>query len=146
MCKVLEPQEDVQVSKPKEPWWGYVKNVIRRYPYYQKELKRLKESRITPSYSKGGGVGRSCRKTEITALRSLQPRDQERYEAVEKALQKTRRMPDADLRLKFIEWTYFARNRITLEHAAMRLYVSYPTILRWNKDFCYMVAKYLHLT
>lgn len=134
------------MSHPREPWWGYVKNVIRKYPYYQTELKRIKSSKVTPTYSKGGGVGKSCRKTELTALRSLPPRDQERFEAVEKALQKTKRMPDAELRLKFLEMTYFSRNRITVQGAAMRLYVSYSTAIRWNKDFAYMVAYNLHLT
>lgn len=134
------------MSHPREPWWGYVKNVIRKYPYYQAELKRIKSSKVTPTYSKGGGVGKSCRKTELTALRSLPPRDQERFEAVEKALQKTKRMPDAELRLKFLEMTYFSRNRITVQGAAMRLYVSYSTAIRWNRDFAYMVAYNLHLT
>ena len=134
------------MSHPREPWWGYVKNVIRKYPYYQAELKRIKSSKVTPTYSKGGGVGKSCRKTELTALRSLPPRDQERFEAVEKALQKTKRMPDAELRMKFLEMTYFSRNRITVQGAAMRLYVSYSTAIRWNKDFAYMVAYNLHLT
>lgn len=134
------------MSHPREPWWGYVKNVIRKYPYYQAELKRIKSAKVTPTYSKGGGVGKSCRKTELTALRSLPPRDQERYEAVEKALQKTKRMPDAELRLKFLDMTYFSRNRTTVQGAAMRLYVSYSTAIRWNKDFAYMVAYNLHLT
>lgn len=133
------------MSRPREPWWGYVKNVIRKYPVYQAELRRIKESRITPTYSRGGGVGRSRRKTELTALRSLPPRDQERYEAVEKALQKTKKMPDGDLRMRFIEWTYFSR-KYTVQGAAMALHVSYSTAIRWNRDFAYMVAYNLHLT
>ena len=135
------------MSKYREVWWDYVKKVIRLYPVYQKKLRSIKESKITPTYSKGGGTGRSCRKTELRALRSLNPGDQERYEAVEKALARTKRMPDGDLRLRFIEWTYFSRNnRITMERAADKLFVSYSTALRWNKDFVYMVASNLRLT
>ena len=134
------------MSRAREIWWDYVKKVIRWYPKYQKKLRCLKESKITPTYSKGGGVGKSCRKTELIALRSLDPCDQERYDAVEKALQKTKHMPDGDLRLKLNEGTYFSRNPITMEGAAVRLYVSYSTALRWNKDFIYMVAHYLRLT
>ena len=134
------------MSRSRELWWVYVKKVIRQYPVYRREIKRIKESKITPTYSKGGGVGKSCRKTELIALRSLPECDQERYEAVEKALQRTGKMPDGDLRLKFLEWTYFSRPGITMEGAAARLYVSYSTVLRWNKDFIYMVARYLNLT
>lgn len=133
------------MGRSRELWWIYVKKVIRQYPAYQKEIRRIKESKITPTYSKGGGVGKSCRKTELIALRSLPECDQERYEAVEKALQRTGKMPDGDLRLKFIQLTYFTRE-VNIEGAAMRLYVSRSTALRWNMDFMYMVARYLKLT
>ena len=133
------------MGRSRELWWIYVKKVIRQYPAYKKEIRRIKESKITPTYSKGGGVGKSCRKTELIALRSLPECDQERYEAVEKALQRTGKMPDGDLRLKFIQLIYFTRE-VNIEGAAMRLYVSRSTALRWNMDFMYMVARYLKLT
>lgn len=39
------------MSKPREPWWGYVKNVLRAYPDYKRELARLRSSvAITPRY------------------------------------------------------------------------------------------------
>ena len=64
------------MSKPREPWWGYVKNVIRKYPEYKKQLRALKSQQITPGYSKTGGRGKTQRKTEAIALRELPPRDQ----------------------------------------------------------------------
>lgn len=134
------------MSKPREPWWGYVKNVIRRYPVYQDELKQIKSTRVTPGYSKGGGRGRSCRKTELTALRSLPPRDQERYDAVEKAIRKTKRLPDGEQRMELIKLVYMRGSRnINIQHAAMKVYVSYRTALYWNRDFVYLVADYLQL-
>ena len=36
------------MSKPREPWWGYAKNVIRKYPAYKKELRELRSQQITP--------------------------------------------------------------------------------------------------
>ena len=135
------------MSKPREPWWGYVKNVIRSYPHYREELQRIKSTSVTPSYSKGGGRGRSCRKTELTALRSLPPKVQERYDAVEKALRKTKRLPDGEQRIRFIELVYMKGSRnINIQHAAVRVFTSNRTALRWNRDFIYLVADYLNLT
>lgn len=133
------------MSKPREPWWGYVKNVIRKYPVYRKELRALRSQKITPGYSKDGGRGMTQRKTEAIALRELPPRDQERYEAVDKALRKTRRMPDGDLRVRLIEMTYFKKTH-SMQGAAMVLHADYCTVLRWNRAFVYLVAENMKLT
>lgn len=133
------------MSKPREPWWGYVKNVIRKYPAYKAELHQLRSQKITPGYSKDGGRGKTQRKTEAIALRELPPREQERYEAVEKALRKTKHMPDGDLRCRLIELTYFKKT-LNMQGAAMALHVSYSTVKRWHVDFVYLVAYYLMLT
>lgn len=133
------------MSKPREPWWGYVKNVIRRYPDYQAELKRIKSQQITPGYSKTGGRGRTQRKTEAIALRELPPKDQERFDAVDKALRKTRRLRDGDLRCRLIELTYF-RKTYNMQGAADALHVSYGTVKVWHVQFIRLVADNLNLT
>ena len=133
------------MSKPREPCWGYVKNVIRKYPSYQAELRQIKSQKITPGYSKTGGRGKTQRKTETIALRELPPRDQERYEAVERALRKTRHMQNGDLRCKLIEMTYFQK-RLNMQGAAMALHVSYGTVKIWHVQFVCLVAEYLNLT
>ena len=132
------------MSKPREPWWPYVKNVIRRYPDYEAELKRLRTVSVTAKYSKGGGRGGDGRKTEQTALRSLPPKDQLRHDAVARALRKTKHLPDGDLRCRMIEMTYFS-GRLNMQGAAMALHASYRNILRWHRDFVYLVADYLDL-
>lgn len=133
------------MSKPREPWWGYVKNVIRKYPAYKKDLRELRSQKITPGYSKAGGRGTTQRKTEAVALRELPPRDQERYEAVDKALRRTRHMPDGELRCRLIEMTYFKKSH-NMQGAAMALHADYCTVLRWNRSFVYLVAEYMGLT
>ena len=73
------------MSKPRELWWGYVKNVIRAYPALAREAAELHGSRITPNYNAtGGGCGPS-RTTETNAMRQLPPKQQQRLEAVERA-------------------------------------------------------------
>ena len=133
------------MSKPREPWWGYVKNVISKYPEYKKQLRALKSQQITPGYSKTGGRGKTQRKTEAIALRELPPRDQERFEAVDRAIRKTRAMPDGDLRCRLIEMTYFKRSH-SMQGAAMVLHADYTTVLRWNRSFVYLVADNMKLT
>ena len=132
------------MSKPREPWWGYVKNVIRRYPEYKKQLRVLKSQQITPGYSKTGGGGKTQRKTEVIAIRQLPPREQERFDAVEKALRKTRNMPDGELRCRLIELTYFRKTH-NMQGAAMILHVSYGTVKIWHVQFIRLVADYLGL-
>lgn len=132
------------MSKPRETWWGYVKNVIRRYPLWERELMEIHSQTITTQFSKGGGRGGAGRKTETTALRSLPPKDQERHDAVAKAVQKTRRLCDGELRCRLIDLTMMT-GRWTTEGAAQALNVSTRTALRWRKDFVYLVADYLNL-
>ncbi len=132
------------MSRPREPWWGYVKNVIRRYPAYEAELKRLKATSVTTRYSKGRGAGGSSRKTELTALRSLPEKDQLRHDAVARALQKTKRMQNGELRCRMIDLTYFS-GRCNMQGAALTLHVSYMTVRRWHVDFVRLVAEYLDL-
>ena len=132
------------MGKGKELWWPYIRNVIRMYPIYQEKLKDLKSTKITPTYSKGGGVGKSCRKTELVALRTLEPKEQAYFDAVDRALKRTQRMPDGDLRIKLIRLAYMQkRQNLKIYEAADKCFVSYSTALRWNKDFVYMVASYL---
>lgn len=133
------------MSKPREPWWGYVKNVIRKYPQYKAELRQLRSQQITPGYSKTGGGGKTQRKTEAIAIRQLPPRDQERFDAVEKALRKTKRLPDGELRCRLIELTYFKKTH-NMQGAAMILHVSYGTVKIWHVQFIRLVADYLGLT
>ena len=132
------------MGKGKELWWPYIRNVIRMYPIYQEKLKDLKSTKITPTYSKGGGIGKSCRKTELVALRTLEPKEQIYFDVVDKAIRRTLRMPDGELRIKLIRLVYMQKKQnLQIYVAADKCFVSYSTALRWNKDFVYMVANYL---
>ena len=134
------------MSKPRELWWGYVKNVIRRYPHYQEELKQIKSMPVTPRYNSNSvGNKQVNRKTESIALRELPPKDQQRYEAVDRALRKTKHMRDGTLRCRLIELTYFS-GRCNMQGAALTLHVSYMTVRRWHVDFVRLVAENLGLT
>lgn len=132
------------MSKPRELWWGYVKNVIRAYPGYRKELNELRSNRITPNYNATGGGSGPSRSTEGNALRELPPRQQQRLEAVERAIGRTRRRSSGNLRLRIIELVFFSGTH-TLAGAAMDCHISYDTAKLWHRDFINTVAEELGL-
>lgn len=68
------------MSKPRERWWGYARNVARSYP----ELKRRRES--------------------------LAGQERRELEALEKALEETRAMDAGRDRTKIVELVFFRQS------------------------------------
>lgn len=133
------------MSKPREPWWGYVKNVLRAYPDYRRELARLRSSvAITPRYNANGGGSGISTPTEDLAMQELPRKEQLRLEAVERALAETRRLPNGKWRCAIIERVYFRKSH-TLEGAADYCHVPYGTAKRWHREFLHLLAEHLNL-
>ena len=132
------------MSKPREPWWGFVKNVIRDYPADRRTLDELRRGRTTPNYNGTGGGSGPSRSTEQVATRELPPKRQQRMEAVERAVGRTKRRSSGALRLRIIELVYFSKSH-TLHGAAMACQVSYDTAKSWHRDFICAVADELGL-
>ncbi len=133
------------MSKPRELWWGYVKNVVRTYPELEQELKELRRTKVTPNYNtNGGGSNGPNKTTENAALRELEPKKQKRYDAVEAALRKTRRFRDGSSRCRLIDLVYFRKSH-TLQGAADSCHVSFGTAKIWNQNFLRLVASELDL-
>lgn len=61
--------------------------------------------------------------------------------AVAEAIERTAEKPDGMERLELIRRVYWRRNRVTLNRAAMDVYISYSTAKRWHRDFCLLVAE-----
>jgi len=121
------------MSKPRYNWWPFVLNIIRDYPERRLELKRMKEQKTTASMTgmpRSGGAGRSV---ENLATRSLPPQEQKEHDAVLKALNKTKAMPDGKLRLGVVRLTLW-RNFNTAG-AAMQLNTSERTARRYRWQF-----------
>lgn len=133
------------MSESKEPWWNYVKKVIRAYPDYRRELARLRRAvKITPKYNANGGGGGVSTPTEDLALMELPRKEQLRLEAVEKAIDDTRKLPNGKWRVEIIDRVYFRKSH-TLTGAANCCHVSYGTAKRWHADFIRMVGENLHV-
>lgn len=132
------------MSKPREPWWPYVKNVLRSYPMLQRELDAIRSQSVTARYNAAGGGSGPGRSTEQTALRELPPQRMREYEAVRAAIQKTGHMRDGKIRNDLIRLVYF-RKRYNLTGAAWACHVSDRTARQWHGDFLRMVAANLGL-
>ena len=134
------------MSKPRDNWRPYVINVLKDYLAYRRIDRDAHSQRVTAQYNKGGrggsGVSRSA---EAAALRSgLTKQQQREYEAVERALKRTRSGPDGKERVRAVELVYFRRSH-TIEGAAQQLHVSYMTAWKWTDSFIRLVAMYLDL-
>lgn len=129
------------MSKPRYPWWSYVKSMIRRYPELCLQEADLHTTAVTPNYggAPGGHGGRSD-PVANAALRSLPEVNRRELAAVRAAVNETKIHEDGKLRLEMIRLYYWKRSR-TLFGAAEDVHVSRSTAKRWNTEFVKLVAK-----
>lgn len=127
------------MSKPRNPWWGYVKNIIRAYPELRREYEDLHCQSVTADMSgmpRGGGVSRGI---EAIAVRELPKPKQVEFDAVRKAIEGTRRVKAGADRLKLIDLVFWKQSH-TLSGAALAVNISYDTAINYHGDFIMLVA------
>ena len=127
------------MSRPRYGWWGYVKDMIRRYPPLKEEYADLHTQMVTPCYTSISGGGSASRATELIAVRELPHTKQREYEAVRRAIAATERMSASRDRIKVIELVFWKRSH-TLDGAALMIPCSYRTARRYHSEFIMMVA------
>lgn len=136
------------MSKQREPWWPYVKNVLRSRPRLEKELRDRRSMSVTTSYNSTGRGSGAGRKTESAALKELPPRQMDYLNAICTAEKETKRLHRRDgtakTRLDLIEKTYYVPDG-KLQKAADECYISYPTAVRYQGEFFRIVARELKL-
>ena len=127
------------MSKPRYNWWPFALNMIRDYPERAREIKDLRQQKITADLSgmpKGGGASRT---TEGISLRELEDKQAQReYEAVHKALVRTRARTDGGLRLEMVKLTMW--KGYTIPGAALILNTSADTARRYRWQFVMLVG------
>ena len=116
------------MSKPKYPWWSYVKAMIREYPALRERYADLHAQSMTADYS---GMPRSIRELPSTKQRE--------YEAVRRAIAQTERYCNGRQRLAVIRMVLWER-RYTLEGAALQVPCCVRTAAQWHGDFIRLVA------
>ena len=127
------------MSKPRYKWWSYAKYMVRDYPVLKAEYEALHDQKVTKDYSQIRGSKTARRSTEDVAVRCLPPAKQAEYDAVTKAIEKTKLLKTGPERLKLIDLVFW-KNSHTLDGAAYVLGYSYENAQRWHSDFIRLVG------
>ena len=133
------------MSTPRYIWWSYAKAMIRQYPSLKTEYEDLHRQNVTASMTGLPGGGSASRTTEKVALRQLPAIKQREFDAVDMAIQVTRKMPNGRDRMKVISLVYW-KEGLTIEGAAQRIPCSKETAWRYHRDFVRLVGKKYGLT
>ena len=129
------------MSNPRDDWWWNAVRMVRNYPARKQEYNDLHRQSFTIDLSgmpRGGGASR---KTEQIALRQMAPAKQQEYDAVTRAIEITKTLPDGNKRIEMIERVYWQGKKISIESAAVAVNVAETTGKRWHGDFIREVGK-----
>lgn len=132
------------MSKPRYPWWGYARNMIRVYPARKREYEELHQQSMTAQMTGMPGGGGVSRATENIAVRELPYTKQREYEAVKRAVEITMSFPNGSQRMKIIDLVYWKRSH-TVEGAAMKAGYSPDRGKQLHGEFVRLVAKFYGL-
>ena len=128
------------MSRPRYGWWGYVKNIIYRYPALCDQHSQAMAQKITQAYAALPSPGGMARTTEDTVSNALSRISTREFDAVRLAIQQTENVKGGDAQLRLIRLIYWERTH-TLSGAAMEVHISVPTAKRWHGDFIRRVAQ-----
>lgn len=130
------------MSKPRYSWWGYVKSMVRRYPYLAREYSDLKE--LSSSEEGARSKNKISRPTENLALRELPKTAQREYEAVRRAVETVKTYKTGKEQLQIIDLVYWKKTH-SLSGAALKVGFSYDRAKQLHTQFLRLVAKYYGL-
>lgn len=151
-------------KKGREPFWGYVKSIIRQYPALKRRIETPLEPRLTGSAGtkyinigkdgkiedcvtfEGKAMGGHSSPVERCVIHDLPPKEQRRFDAVDNALARTRQIHPDDWkpRLDIIDLVYF-KGTHTIAGAAMKVGCHPNTAGTWQAQFIRLVADELDL-
>lgn len=125
-------------------YYKQVRGMIRRYPSYAAALAELRSRKSDGSAARS--PGRVSRPTEWQALTQLpDPVAQAEFDAVQRAIDTTRRMTTGAARLDVIRVKYWSGNRDRdLFAAAAAIHYSHNQTWRFHTDFEQLVARYYY--
>lgn len=133
------------MSKMRDPWWGYCRNITRMYPVYLDRYRELHGVNTVANYTGVPGGGGESRTTEAVATRELSQTEQRSLDAVEGAIRATLRHKDGVERLRLIQLCYWPRHyreALLLKEACLKVNISERTAKRWHRDFILTVARF----
>lgn len=134
------------MSKPRDPWWGYMKNVIRMYPNLKAEHDALHASSMVANYSGMSGSHSGANRTvENIAIKELRPLQQSWYEAVDSAVRITEMFPNGERRMQLISGLYWDGRYSKIADACTDLGYEEVQLKRFHVSFVHLVARMMGL-
>lgn len=127
------------MSKPRYNWWPFALNMIRDYPARKAEYNDLHDQKITADLSGMPGGGSASRTVENIAVRLLPQQEQREFDAVRKAVEHTKVLPDGSLRIKVIRLSLMG-NAYSIPGAALMANISERTARRYRWQFVMLVG------
>lgn len=134
------------MSKPKEDWWSNAVRMVANYPRRKAEYEELHAQSLVAEMSgmpSGNGISRT---TENIALRQMAPLKQQEYDAVKKAIEITKQMPNGDKRMELITEMYWKGKRKYIKNVIYRIGVGEATGKRWHARFIQLVGRFVGYT
>jgi hypothetical protein len=131
------------VSKFKDDWWRNAVWAVRNYPSRKAEYEELHRQQVTQAIGSSPGTGGINRTTENIALKQMPPMKQQEYDAVARAIQITRLLPDGDSRLALIERMYWQGKKLNIYQVIYQVGISEATGKRWHNRFIRTVGECL---
>lgn len=131
------------MSKPKYDWFRNAVCTVRNYPARKEEYEELHKQSITANISgmpKGNNVSRSA---ETIALRTMAPMKQKEYEAVKKAIQATKMLPNGDKRMELIRRKYWQGKELAIKDVIPHIHIAQATGDRWHGEFIRLVGEFM---
>lgn len=129
------------MSTHKDDWWISAVRMVRNFPARKKEYDEL--HRVTLSSPSSGLPGSTdvSRTTENIALRQMPPQKQREYDAVNRAIEITRLLPDGDKRLELIRRMYWGGKKMYIGQVIYNIGISEATGKRWHARFIRIVGE-----
>lgn len=129
------------MSKAKDDWWVNVVRMIANYPNRKREYEELHTQSISAvvfGMPSGNSVSRT---TENIAIREMPPMKQREYDAVTRAIEITRLLPDGDSRLDLIKKMYWSGRKLGINEVIYRIGIGEATGKRWHARFVRIVGE-----
>lgn len=129
------------MSKPRDDWWGNAVRMVRNYPARKEEYEDLHSQSMAMDNSGMSGGHHVSRTTENIALRKMAPMKQAEYDAVTKAVEITRLLPNGEDRVELIDRMYWRGKKLNIDQVIQQIHIADATGKRWHGAFIRLVAE-----
>ena len=129
------------MSNTRNDWWSSVTRMVRNYPARKAEYEALHSQSLVADMTGMPKGGSASRATENIALREMLPMKQQEYEAVTRAIEITRMLPNGEERLKLMRRMYWQGKKLRIDDVIREIHIAEATGKRWHASFIRLVGQ-----